>query len=106
MLPPGRRLPYMALGVPLMSLAIIALPFLTHKGALWILPYSGVFVLISLFDSIGSAPYLALVPDIVPPNQVLLQLELSVSFVFDFRDCLFTSLLCDSLALPQAGWAS
>jgi MFS family permease len=72
----GRRRPFMLIGTAINLLALVGLasfPFLKtgslwgFTGAYWL--YVGAYVMANLFNNFATAPYTALLPDIVPPDQ-------------------------------------
>jgi MFS family permease len=60
----GRRLPYVLFGVPLATLALLAIPSAPRYAVLLAL-----FLLNALFISIGGIPLLSLIPDMVSPKR-------------------------------------
>jgi len=62
--PWGRRSPFIATGVVLVTLSLI---FMAVANALWI--YKAAFFLLSVANNIAMSPYTALVPDLVPQPQ-------------------------------------
>jgi MFS family permease len=69
-LPGGRRKPWVVLGtignnIGLLGLAFFILPGQTVSLPLWI----GAFLVVELFNNLATAPYSALIPDVVPMSQ-------------------------------------
>jgi len=69
-LPGGRRKPWMVIGTIGNNLGLLGLAYLIRPGETpslvgWILA----FLVVELFSNLASAPYSALIPDIVPANQ-------------------------------------
>jgi len=69
-LPGGRRKPWIVIGtlgnvVGLLGLAYLIQP--GHPESVW--PWTAAFLVVELFSNIASAPYSALIPDLVPADQ-------------------------------------
>lgn len=66
----GRRIPFIVVGVAMNVLGLIALAYIPRAGdlsTLW--PYLLAFIWVEFWNNVASAPYSALIPDIVPPEQ-------------------------------------
>lgn len=64
----GRRKPFLVYGTIANALALVLMAFIpSTRGSL--IPFAFVFVLIELFNNVATAPYAALIPDVVPKAQ-------------------------------------
>jgi MFS family permease len=64
----GRRTPFLVVGTLGNAIGLIALAFVpASPDALWI--YIGAFIWIEFFNNLATAPYSALIPEIVPKDQ-------------------------------------
>ncbi|KAL6056670.1 MFS domain-containing protein, variant 2 [Balamuthia mandrillaris] len=68
--PVGRRLPFLGVGAVLLSAHLLLFPLVGREGVTWVVPYCLSYALVACFDAVASAPYTALVPDIVPDKQL------------------------------------
>ncbi len=69
-LPGGRRKPWVVIGTIGNVVSLLGLAFLIQPGNPdSVLPWVGAFLLVELFNNIATAPYAALIPDLVPPEQ-------------------------------------
>ncbi len=69
-LPGGRRKPWVVIGTLGNVVSLLGLAFLIQPGnPNSVLPWVGAFLLVELFNNIATAPYAALIPDLVPPEQ-------------------------------------
>ncbi len=60
----GRRRPFIAIGAALTSLALL---FMSQANSLWIMVVA--YLLLQISDDVGTAPYQAMIPDLVPQEQ-------------------------------------
>ena len=66
----GRRVPFIVVGVAMNVLGLIALAYIPRAGdlsTLW--PYIIAFMWVEFWNNVASAPYSALIPDMVPVEQ-------------------------------------
>ncbi len=66
----GRRRPFVVLGVAMNVLGLVGLAYIPRAGdlsTLW--PYIFAFVWVEFWNNVASAPYSALIPDMVPVEQ-------------------------------------
>lgn len=66
----GRRVPFIVIGVAMNVLGLVALAYIPRAGdlsTLW--PYILAFMWVEFWNNVASAPYSALIPDMVPPEQ-------------------------------------
>ncbi|MBI4786636.1 MAG: MFS transporter [Chloroflexi bacterium] len=66
----GRRVPFIVVGVAMNVLGLIGLAYIPRAGdlsSLW--PYIIAFMWVEFWNNFASAPYSALIPDMVPPEQ-------------------------------------
>ncbi len=69
-LPGGRRKPWVVVGVIGNILGLFGLAFLIQPGQpSSLLPWTVVFLFVELFNNVATAPYSALIPDLVPVEQ-------------------------------------
>ncbi len=69
-LPGGRRKPWVVIGTLGNVVALFGLAFLIKPGnPNSVVPWTAAFLLVELFNNLATAPYAALIPDIVPPEQ-------------------------------------
>lgn len=68
--PWGRRVPFIVVGVGMNVLGLVALAYIPRAGDLsTLMPYILAFVWVEFWNNVASAPYSALIPDLVPPEQ-------------------------------------
>ena len=66
----GRRTPFLVVGTLGNMLGLLGMAYLPSvRGALALPLYIGAFMWVQLFNNIATAPFSALIPDIVPPDQ-------------------------------------
>ncbi len=66
----GRRVPFIVIGVAMNVLGLIALAYIPRAGDYsTLLPYVLAFMWVEFWNNVASAPYSALIPDMVPPEQ-------------------------------------
>jgi MFS family permease len=66
----GRRVPFIVIGVAMNVFGLIALAYIPRAGDLSTLgPYIIAFMWVEFWNNVASAPYSALIPDLVPPEQ-------------------------------------
>jgi MFS family permease len=66
----GRRVPFIVIGVTMNVLGLIALAYIPRPGDYATLtPYIIAFMWVEFWNNVASAPYSALIPDLVPPEQ-------------------------------------
>ena len=66
----GRRVPFIVIGVAMNILGLIALAYIPRAGDYsTLLPYVLAFMWVEFWNNVASAPYSALIPDMVPPEQ-------------------------------------
>lgn len=66
----GRRIPFIVIGVAMNVLGLIALAYIPRAGdlsSLWLFILA--FIWVEFWNNAASAPYSALIPDLVPPEQ-------------------------------------
>ncbi len=69
-LPGGRRKPWIVIGTIGNVLGLVGLAYLIQPGhPESVVGWSVVFLFVELFNNIATAPYSALIPDLVPPEQ-------------------------------------
>jgi MFS family permease len=64
----GRRTPFLVVGTIGTMIGLLAMAFIPSAPG-WLLPYIVAFVWIELFSNVATAPYSALIPDVVPKEQ-------------------------------------
>src|SRR5512142_1531749 len=68
--PWGRRVPFIVVGVAMNVIGLIALAYIPRTGDLsTLMPYIIAFMWVEFWNNVASAPYSALIPDLVPPEQ-------------------------------------
>ena len=66
----GRRIPFIVIGVAMNILGLIALAYIPRAGDYsTLLPFVLAFMWVEFWNNVASAPYSALIPDMVPPEQ-------------------------------------
>ncbi|MDE3091436.1 MAG: MFS transporter, partial [Chloroflexota bacterium] len=66
----GRRVPFIVIGVAMNILGLVALAYIPRAGDYsTLLPYVVAFMWVEFWNNVASAPYSALIPDMVPPEQ-------------------------------------
>ncbi len=66
----GRRVPFLVVGTLLNVVCLIGMAYLPRKGDPSSLPlFILVFMAVNLFNNMATAPFSALIPDVVPPDQ-------------------------------------
>ncbi len=66
----GRRIPFIVIGVAMNILGLIALAYIPRAGDYsTLVPYIIAFMWVEFWNNVASAPYSALIPDMVPPEQ-------------------------------------
>src|SRR5512136_130111 len=66
----GRRVPFIIIGVAMNVIGLIALAYVPRAGdSSTLLPYVIAFMWVEFWNNVASAPYSALIPDLVPPEQ-------------------------------------
>jgi len=66
----GRRVPFIVIGVAMNILGLVALAYIPREGDLnTLFPYILAFMWVEFWNNVASAPYSALIPDMVPPEQ-------------------------------------
>jgi len=66
----GRRRPWMALGTTMNVIGLFALAYIPKPNDLSVLPlYIFAFMWVEFWNNVATAPYSALIPDLVPPEQ-------------------------------------
>ena len=69
-LPGGRRKPWVVLGTIGNNIGLLGLAFFILPGQMVSLPlWIGAFLVVELFNNLATAPYSALIPDVVPMSQ-------------------------------------
>lgn len=69
-LPGGRRKPWVVLGTIGNNIGLLGLAFFILPGKMVSLPlWIGAFLVVELFNNLATAPYSALIPDVVPLHQ-------------------------------------
>jgi len=69
-LPGGRRKPWVVIGTLGNVVGLVGLAFLIQPGQpASVTPWIGAFLLVELFNNVATAPYSALIPDLVPAEQ-------------------------------------
>ena len=64
----GRRVPFLAAGTLANVAALLVLAFIPSTPGM-LIPFMLVYLAINLFNNLATAPYSALIPDVVPPLQ-------------------------------------
>lgn len=66
----GRRVPFIVIGVAMNVLGLVALAYIPRAGDYaTLLPYILAFMWVEFWNNVASAPYSALIPDLVPLEQ-------------------------------------
>lgn len=66
----GRRVPFIVIGVAMNVIGLVALAYIPRAGDLGTLfPFILAFMWVEFWNNVASAPYSALIPDMVPPEQ-------------------------------------
>ncbi len=66
----GRRIPFIVIGVAMNIIGLIALAYIPRAGDYsTLLPFVLAFMWVEFWNNVASAPYSALIPDMVPPEQ-------------------------------------
>ncbi|MGB8648930.1 MAG: MFS transporter [Anaerolineae bacterium] len=66
----GRRRPFMVVGVLMNLIGLVALAYIPRQGDLsTLLPYVLAFMWVEFWNNVATAPYSALIPDMVMPEQ-------------------------------------